>query len=164
VNAQQCVEPTGPNRSIGLISILVQTTADGCRPLPVSVPAGALWPRVWPRNPPSDTTSRALPGRPGDHSEGPSTRSHSELGREIPPRQWYCVSRRGRVGRRQVFQAEPVPSSQRPAPRTAIPHTGCLTPTEHRIAGWSSPVARQAHNLKVVGSNPAPATTFTEHR
>jgi hypothetical protein len=28
------------------------------------------------------------------------------------------------------------------------------------IAGWSSPVARQAHNLKVVGSNPTPATTF----
>src|SRR5712675_1174005 len=28
------------------------------------------------------------------------------------------------------------------------------------IAGWSSPVARQAHNLKVTGSNPVPATTF----
>ena len=27
-----------------------------------------------------------------------------------------------------------------------------------RVAGWSSPVARQAHNLKVAGSNPAPAT------
>ena len=26
------------------------------------------------------------------------------------------------------------------------------------FAGWSSLVARQAHNLKVVGSNPAPAT------
>ena len=26
------------------------------------------------------------------------------------------------------------------------------------IAGWSSPVARQAHNLKVIGSNPIPAT------
>jgi hypothetical protein len=26
------------------------------------------------------------------------------------------------------------------------------------IAGWSSPVARQAHNLKVRGSNPLPAT------
>ena len=25
-------------------------------------------------------------------------------------------------------------------------------------AGWSSPVARQAHNLKVRGSNPLPAT------
>ena len=34
------------------------------------------------------------------------------------------------------------------------------------IAGWSSPVARQAHNLKVGGSNPLPATniTFAYHR
>src|ERR1700756_5365559 len=30
----------------------------------------------------------------------------------------------------------------------------------HPIAGWSSPVARQAHNLKAAGSNPAPATKF----
>src|SRR6202022_4700394 len=30
------------------------------------------------------------------------------------------------------------------------------------IAGWSSPVARQAHNLKVIGSNPIPATTDTD--
>ena len=29
-------------------------------------------------------------------------------------------------------------------------------------AGWSSPVARQAHNLKVVGSNPTPATNAIE--
>ena len=29
-------------------------------------------------------------------------------------------------------------------------------------AGWSSPVARQAHNLKVVGSNPTPATKSKE--
>ena len=28
-------------------------------------------------------------------------------------------------------------------------------------AGWSSPVARQAHNLKVAGSNPAPAPIIT---
>jgi len=28
------------------------------------------------------------------------------------------------------------------------------------VAGWSSPVARQAHNLKVVGSNPTPAPNF----
>ncbi len=27
-------------------------------------------------------------------------------------------------------------------------------------AGWSSLVARQAHNLKVAGSNPAPAPKF----
>ena len=30
--------------------------------------------------------------------------------------------------------------------------------TQTSVAGWSSPVARQAHNLKVVGSNPTPAT------
>ncbi len=29
-------------------------------------------------------------------------------------------------------------------------------------AGWSSLVARQAHNLKVVGSNPTPATKFCQ--
>ena len=29
------------------------------------------------------------------------------------------------------------------------------------VAGWSSPVAREAHNLEVVGSNPAPATFIT---
>ena len=30
--------------------------------------------------------------------------------------------------------------------------------TIHLDAGWSSPVARQAHNLKVVSSNLTPAT------
>ena len=29
-------------------------------------------------------------------------------------------------------------------------------------AGWSSQAARRAHNPKVVGSNPTPATNFTE--
>jgi hypothetical protein len=29
---------------------------------------------------------------------------------------------------------------------------------EYLVAGWSSLVARRAHNPKVVGSNPAPAT------
>ena len=33
-----------------------------------------------------------------------------------------------------------------------------LAPFWGRDAGWSSPVARQAHNLKVTGSNPVPAT------
>ena len=33
--------------------------------------------------------------------------------------------------------------------------------TRQVVAGWSSPVARQAHNLKVAGSNPAPATNIS---
>src|SRR6218665_491601 len=35
-------------------------------------------------------------------------------------------------------------------------HDGHHSPP-HLDAGWSSPVARQAHNLKVLGSNPSPA-------
>ena len=35
---------------------------------------------------------------------------------------------------------------------------GVWSRASHFDAGWSSPVARQAHNLKVVGSNPTPAT------
>ena len=39
------------------------------------------------------------------------------------------------------------------------PHDGLdNAPQTHPDAGWSSLVARQAHNLKVVGSNPTPAT------
>ena len=33
----------------------------------------------------------------------------------------------------------------------------------HIDAGWSSLVARRAHNPKVVGSNPAPATNLIWH-
>ena len=46
----------------------------------------------------------------------------------------------------------------------------CLTSAEcgdiiltQYIAGWSSSVARRAHNPKVVGSNPAPATISARH-
>ena len=44
--------------------------------------------------------------------------------------------------------------------RVLITHVAALK-TEYgipHIAGWSSLVARRAHNPKVVGSNPAPAT------
>jgi hypothetical protein len=166
VKAQQCVEPTGPNRSIGLISILLligrqRTVRKHCLLLLTSLTRATRDPhaaillqtRSW---------FFGLPvGRPGDHSEGPNTRSHSELGREIPLRQWYCVPRRGRVGRRQVFQPEPATqrNTQKPSSQNSSTGTKRARPRQkHLNAGWSSPVARQAHNLKVVGSNPAPAT------
>ena len=40
---------------------------------------------------------------------------------------------------------------------------GCKPSSPIGGAGWSSPVARQAHNLKVAGSNPAPATNIKTH-
>ena len=61
---------------------------------------------------------------------------HSELGRENPQRRWYFVLRHGRVGRCRALKLQST------------------------SAGWSSLVARQAHNLKVAGSNPAPATIY----
>jgi hypothetical protein len=43
--------------------------------------------------------------------------------------------------------------------RNLLPHSGGATKNSlPLIAGWSSLVARQAHNLKAAGSNPAPAT------
>jgi hypothetical protein len=50
-------------------------------------------------------------------------------------------------------------SGRKRRPR-ALPQPFRLFRKEHNgfIAGWSSPVARQAHNLKVTGSNPVPAT------
>ena len=89
-----------------------------------------------------------------------NTRSHPELGRENSQRRWYSVSRRGRVGRRQVFSVQIL--SGRPSwpanPYASDNKALDPTPVARNIAGWSSPVARQAHNLKVVGSNPTPAT------
>src|SRR5690606_41957554 len=38
--------------------------------------------------------------------------------------------------------------------------SGGQNPPSQGNAGWSSPVARQAHNLKAAGSNPAPATNM----
>ena len=61
----------------------------------------------------------------------------------------------------------PLPSAARTraaAGNTArATRTGAFALPNDRIpaAGWSSPVARQAHNLKVVGSNPTPATKAT---
>ena len=100
---------------------------------------------------------------------GGYTRSHPELGREDPQRRWYCILRCGRVGRCQVFQARrktcrPVPMifSGRFRPPAAGRSPGFALRSQKAFggfdAGWSSPVARQAHNLKVAGSNPAPAT------
>gem|GEM_PF-3933838 len=95
---------------------------------------------------------------------GGCTRSHSEHGRETPQRRWYFVSRRGRVGRCQVCKAQLISSHLQP--QNTGPLSAALFAFRHEtipswpVAGWSSPVARQAHNLKVAGSNPAPATKF----
>jgi hypothetical protein len=92
--------------------------------------------------------SRSLPGLPSTDHRGRTT----DDGGEAP-----AVALR-------LSTREP---SSLMAPRLAAPNEhglGSRNPSsvirlpssEH--AGWSSPVARQAHNLKVTGSNPVPAT------
>jgi hypothetical protein len=53
-------------------------------------------------------------------------------------------------------------STPRPCQSRGEKQSKGLPPRQKVIAGWSSPVARQAHNLKAAGSNPAPATKNTQ--
>ena len=61
-------------------------------------------------------------------------------------------------GTGESVTARPAKCSQ---PRIPSPRSGSAPRPSGPApaAGWSSPVARQAHNLKVTGSNPVPATT-----
>ena len=49
-------------------------------------------------------------------------------------------------------------SVSEPFPAFTIVAGKVYNATSKHGAGWSSPVARRAHNPKVAGSNPAPAT------
>lgn len=104
----------------------------------------------------ASTNRPSVQGRPGGYGGGRSTRSHPELGSESPQRQWYFGLSRGRVGRRQAF-LEQKRQTKKNAKHITIQNPPKPT-TQQISAGWSSPVARQAHNLKVTGSNPVPAT------
>ena len=140
VQARQRVELTGTNRPTGLIALMIRVRIKTEHPHETDhATANRLSVTA------CRTTPKLVLRRPGGLSGVPRTRSHLELGRQTHQRPWYCVSRHGRVGRRQACPAQDIPT---------FPHTH-----DQRLgAGWSSPVARQAHNLKVAGSNPAPAT------
>src|SRR5271154_7398301 len=111
-----------------------------------------------PGNQPRKPTPRALnahtetpePPIPSTHrmgwttwwsSRGARTRSHPELGRENPQRPWYCVSRHGRVGRRQVLQpflsTNPTKTNQTPTHQTnhpdhELPHNAETNASDNR--------------------------------
>jgi lipoate-protein ligase A len=51
-------------------------------------------------------------------------------------------------------------TSTTPVPIMRVPSGGGVVTHHDIVAGWSSLVARRAHNPKVVGSNPAPATKY----
>ena len=134
VDAQQCVQLTGPNRSIAL---------ENSPSIPIR------------RHTPEPRPRRQEPGKnvlaPGSRFlipaatagwpwRGCPTRSHPELDRETPQRRWYCVSRRGRVGRRPALPAGI--RCQKTGTRTQGPGR-----TERRASAAASclPVPRSRH-------------------
>ena len=146
VKAQQCVKLTGTNHSIELDRSHCRCPSTKKDPRRVAtIPSGS---RGCVRGATMPSGSRGVAQRSSPAwwlLRSDKTRSHPELGRQTLKRPWYYVSRRGRVGRRQARQE-----------RALIHHETWY----NTIAGWSSPVARQAHNLKAAGSNPAPATKY----
>src|SRR3954469_1634989 len=97
--------------------------------------------RAWsfePRPVASLKNSPSVGGRPAIVPWGPK---RADSGFKLPPRRTICT----------------------PTPRTGQCRLVAVLPEQCGsggliAAGWSSPVARQAHNLKVTGSNPVPAT------
>ena len=152
VQAQRCVERTGTNRPIGLIVLMI--------------------------------TVRDLIRQP----QGSRSR-HTTTMKTLLAEHTHTIAL-GRSGGLSGVLKNPIPSRTRPLNAPA-PMVLCLKARESRSppglpsalvshslsrhtarppalrgrlgAGWSSPVARQAHNLKVAGSNPAPATNLS-HR
>ena len=64
------------------------------------------------------------------------------------------------VLRLKARESRSPPGLQNGCPHQTLAITPGASPRANpSAAGWSSPVARQAHNLKVTGSNPVPAPT-----
>ncbi len=85
----------------------------------------------------------------------------------LPLKRWKSRSSPGIAAGARVSIADTIHFAKGRDPSRSRPFGVFAADVRQRIAqrgpfdgaGWSSPVARQAHNLKVVGSNPTPATT-----
>ena len=76
-----------------------------------------------------------------------------------PSRTWQLSAVAPMVLRLKTWESRSLPNLVKPLLNRISLNDNNKTPSG---AGWSSPVARQAHNLKVVGSNPTPATIVTD--
>ena len=141
VEARRRVELTGTNRSIGLI-VLIKAYEHLCSANDVFTIRFADLVAM-PRSPhPIPSRTRSL------SSSGPMVLRLKARESRSPP---------GLPnGSNHHNQSPSISRSQR---RTSNPLRSIAI-----AAGWSSPVARQAHNLKVTGSNPVPAPKFLTRR
>ncbi len=147
VEAQQCVQLTGTNRSIGLNALMTNALPRGGHRqtnksslLPLSF-AGLV------------AVARSLNPIPS------RTRPlNSSAPMVLCLKTWESRSLPG-LQRTMLLHRRP---THEPRSRAVSSFPGRQAPNHAKSqtlsAGWSSPVARQAHNLKVVSSNLAPAT------
>ena len=138
VEVQQCMQPSGPNRPIDLHH--TNTTAAG--------------------HPSKGDQHRT------QHQAAHTTHTTQHPKPTIPSQSQDPVRWPG--GHRGDDTPDPIPNSDVKHPSahgTAAQAAGesvaagppnRILDANHSTAGWSSPVARQAHNLKVTGSNPVP--------
>ena len=130
MQAQQCAQLTGTNRPIGLIRSGKGMASRHPNP-------DRILPNVSQKPGHTDVALNPVPGS----SSGLVAMARAK--HPIPSRT------------RKLSAAAPMVLRQKTRESRSPPDL-TTTPTP---AGWSSPVARQAHNLKAAGSNPAPATT-----
>ena len=184
MQARRRVEPTGTNRPIGLIALVIR------------VRTGSAAARL--AKPGYTGTQRptCLPNRTHAVAQPCAAKSQNPGFASLAAAEPVCVAPVWWLERRAQ---NPIPSRTRPL-NTPAPMVLCLKTRESRSppdphnakstfpqhtwtspthrtdqrgsgqvqipvgAGWSSPVARQAHNLKVTGSNPVPATKMHKAR
>ena len=134
VEAGQPVQLTGTNSSFGLIVLIIKA---------LSRQAKAKGFRSTSRiRKPSFASFRSLPA--WWPLQGDKTRSHPELGRQTPQRQWYFVSRHGRVGRRQACKARNILFTKQDLPKPRIQPRGFFSlrdrsRAEKRMRGLQTP-------------------------
>ena len=152
VHAQQCVQLTGTNRPTGFDPIRKQADPRPGR----STGLGRRH---------ADKTGLVSRGkRPG--APAPPSRSPVRFaGLVVRARAKHPIPSRTRplsAAAPMVLRPKTRESRSPPNLESAHPLLSSPIPSDpgrtRPAAGWSSPVARQAHNLKVVGSNPTPAT------
>src|SRR5213082_1839560 len=110
----------------------------------------------------------AVETRPTERLDLATARGNSSVGRAQPCQGWgrgfesrfpLCRLRIGDCGLRIVRQGLVGYAQARTTPQFAIRNP--QSEIRHD-AGWSSLVARRAHNPEVVGSNPTPATSIAD--
>ena len=134
-------------------------------PTPIR-PATWSWPptSLAQGTPPTSAFDPDAPAGPSGHCGEDSLKSCCFMGRNLPARSIHShlgfISWRGQCII-PIQESEKHPETDRCYSSSSV----LETPPEpdqakKHVAGWSSPVAREAHNLEVAGSNPVPATFF----